>query len=147
MVLAARTAGQLADEILDLQRAVRCIALTGPRGDDMGVAHQFVLRLVGEGETRASRLAQRIGVGAPVLSRHITNLEDRGYLVRKRDSHDGRVQLLAITTAGVERLRKIDRQLATTLEEHLYDWSEQEASNTARTLQKLTEALKKEVRS
>lgn len=147
MVLTAETAGELADEILDLQRAVRCIALTSPRGEEMGLAPQLVLRLIGEGEARASRVAQRIGVGAAVLSRHITDLEERGYLVRKRDSHDGRVQLLAITTRGVDRLRKIDLQRAAALQEHLCDWSEQDASNTAKTLQKLTDALKKAARS
>jgi DNA-binding MarR family transcriptional regulator len=147
MVLAARTARELADEILDLQRAVRCIALASPRREGMGVAPQFVLGLIGEGESRASRLAQRLGVGAAVLSRHITDLEERGYLVRKRDSHDGRVQLLAITTTGVDRLREIDEQRAAVFQEHLCDWSEQEASNTAKTVQKLTEALKKAARS
>ncbi|WP_056393882.1 beta-glucosidase family protein [Arthrobacter sp. Soil761] len=46
MALAPETAANLVQEIFELQRAVRCTAASASRGDGMGTALQFVLRLV-----------------------------------------------------------------------------------------------------
>ena len=50
---------------------------------------QGVMRFIGEGETRATHLATRLGVSAPVLSRHIADLEELGLVVRRPDPADG----------------------------------------------------------
>ena len=78
------------------------------------MALQGVLRFVGEGESRATALAERLGVSAPVLSRHIAELEEQGYVVRRPDPEDGRAQLIALSAAGVEKLRAIEDQRAAT---------------------------------
>lgn len=147
MAVRPDTAADLVYQIFDLQRAVRCIATANVRGQDTGVALQGVLRFVGEGEARATRLAERLGVSAPVLSRHIAELEEQGYVVRRQDPNDGRAQLVALTPSGLDKLRRIEEQRTAVLQDYLRDWSEEDAGNTARTLHKLTESLKNSARA
>ena len=116
MAVAPDTAADLVYRIFDLQRAVRCVAAASFRGQDTGVALQGVLRFVGEGETRATQLAERLGVSAPVLSRHIADLEEQGYVIRRQDPDDGRAQLVALSPAGAEKLRRIEEHRTATLQ-------------------------------
>jgi DNA-binding MarR family transcriptional regulator len=147
MAVAPDTAADLVYQIFDLQRAVRCIATASIRGQDTGVALQGVLRFVGEGESRAASLAERLGVSAPVLSRHIGDLEEHGFVVRRQDPDDGRAQLVALTPLGAEKLRHIEEQRTAVLQNYLRDWSEEDAGTTAKTLHKLTESLKTAARA
>jgi DNA-binding MarR family transcriptional regulator len=147
MAVAPDTAADLVYQVFDLQRAVRCIATASVRGQDTGVALQGVLRFVGEGESRAASLAERLGVSAPVLSRHIGDLEEHGLVVRRQDPDDGRAQLVALTPLGADKLRHIEEQRTASLQHYLRDWSEEDAGNTAKTLHKLTESLKTAARA
>jgi DNA-binding MarR family transcriptional regulator len=111
------------------------------------VALQGVLRFVGEGESRATHLAERLGVSAPVLSRHIADLEEHGYVVRRPDPEDGRAQLIALSAAGTEKLRVIEDQRTATIQDLLQDWSQDDVELTARTLEKLAESLRTSARA
>jgi hypothetical protein len=75
MAVELKTAKELVRRIIDLQRAMRCIAVSGSQGTETGLGLQGVLLLIGEGEFRASHLAARMGVGAPALSRYIGELD------------------------------------------------------------------------
>jgi DNA-binding MarR family transcriptional regulator len=141
MAVAPNTAADLVYQIFDLQRAVRCVAAASLRGQETGVALQGVLRFVGEGETRATRLAERLGVSAPVLSRHIADLEDQGYVIRRQDPDDGRAQLVALTSKGAEELRHFEEQRTSALQDYLREWSQEDAEEAAKTLRKLTDSL------
>jgi DNA-binding MarR family transcriptional regulator len=141
MAVAPNTAADLVYQIFDLQRAVRCVAAASLRGQETGVALQGVLRFVGEGETRATRLAERLGVSAPVLSRHIADLEDQGYVIRRQDPDDGRAQLVALTSKGADKLRHFEEQRTSALQDYLREWSQEDAEEAAKTLRKLTDSL------
>jgi DNA-binding MarR family transcriptional regulator len=141
------TAANLVYQIFDLQRAVRCVAAINLRGQDTGLALQGVLRFVGEGESRATHLAERLGVSAPVLSRHIAELEEHGYVIRRPDPQDGRAQLIALSVSGIEKLRSIEDHRATALQGLLQDWTEDDAEGTAQTLKKLAESLRTAARA
>ena len=147
MSVESNAAAKLVYQIFDLQRAVRCISTANVRGQETGVALQGVLRFVGEGEARATRLAERLGVSAPVLSRHIADLEEHGLVVRRQDPDDGRAQLVALTPLGAEKLRHIEEQRTAVLQDYLRDWSEEDAGDTAKSLRRLTESLKKSARA
>jgi DNA-binding MarR family transcriptional regulator len=147
MSVAPDTASELVHQIFDLQRAVRCVAAVSLRGQEPGPALQGVLRFVAEGETRATRLAERLGVSAPVLSRHIAELEEQGYVTRRQDPDDGRAQLVALTTEGADKLRHIEGQRSAALQDYLREWSQEDAEDTAKTLRKLTESLKHSARA
>ena len=147
MAVAPDTAADLVYRIFDLQRMVRCVAAASFRGQDTGVALQGVLRYVGEGESRATHLAERLGVSAPVLSRHIADLEEQGYVIRRQDPDDGRAELVALSPAGAEKLRRIEEHRAVTLQGYLSDWSQEDAEDTARILARLSESLKQSARA
>lgn len=142
MTVTTSTLAALVYEMFDLQRAVRCIAVSAAHGEETGLAVQYVLRLVGEGESRATRLAERPGIGAPVLSRHIAELEEQDFVIRTKDpDDDGRAQILALTPAGAERLRRIEELRITILQERLRGWNEEDAGNTAKILHTLTKSV------
>ncbi|WP_255770880.1 MarR family winged helix-turn-helix transcriptional regulator [Pseudarthrobacter sulfonivorans] len=147
MAVAPDTAADLVYRIFDLQRVVRCVAAASFRGQETGVALQGVLRFVGEGESRATHLAERLGVSAPVLSRHIADLEEQGYVIRRQDPNDGRAQLVALSPAGVEKLGQIEEHRTETLQQYLSDWSQEDAEDTARILTRLSESLKQSARA
>jgi DNA-binding MarR family transcriptional regulator len=143
----SNAAAKLVYQIFDLQRAVRCVAAANLRGQDTGVALQGVLRFVGEGESRATHLAERLGVSAPVLSRHIAELEEQGYVVRRPDPEDGRAQLIALSAAGADKLRLIEDHRTATIQNLLQDWSQDDVELTARTLKKLAGSLRTSARA
>jgi DNA-binding MarR family transcriptional regulator len=147
MSVAPSTAAKLVYQIFDLQRAVRCVAAINTRGQETGVALQGVLRFVGEGESRATHLAERLGVSAPVLSRHIAELEEQGFVVRRPDPEDGRAQLVALSPSGAEKLRSIEEHRTAALQGLLADWTEDDAEETARTLKKLAGSLRTTARA
>lgn len=146
MALAPGTAANLVYAIFDLQRAVRCAAASSLR-EGTSAALYFVLRLVAEGECRATRLAERLGVGAPVLSRQIAELEEQGLVIRSRDPNDARAQVIALTQLGTDKLRRMEGQRSAVFEKYLQDWSEDDAVKAAETLQQLTESLKKSAKA
>lgn len=147
MSVASNTAAMLVYRIFDLHRVVRCVAAINTRGQEAGVALQGVLRFVGEGESRATHLAERLGVSAPVLSRHITELEEQGYVIRRPDPQDGRAQLIALSPLGVAKLRSIEDQRIVTLQGLLQAWTEEDAEDAARTLNRLAESLRTSARA
>jgi DNA-binding MarR family transcriptional regulator len=142
MALAPDTAASLVYEIFALQRVVRCAAASSLR-EETSAARSFVLRLVAEGECRATRLAERLGVGAPVLSRQIAELEEQGLVVRSKDPDDARAQVIALTPLGTDKLRRMEGQRSAVFQKYLQNWSEEDATKAAKTLQQLTESLRK----
>lgn len=110
---------------------------------ELGVAQTGVLRFVGDaGESRASDIAAKLGVGASALSRQVSDLTDLGMLVRRPDPADGRAHLISLSANGEEFLANIERRRTQTLQEILSGWSEDEACAAARSVENLTAALR-----
>ncbi|MFE4198056.1 MarR family winged helix-turn-helix transcriptional regulator [Paenarthrobacter sp. NPDC056912] len=148
MSVGSATATDLVHQIFDLQRTLRCVVTAHlARVPDVGMALQGVMRFIGEGDARATQLAARLGVSAPVLSRHIAELEELGFVVRRPDPADGRAQILALTEAGAAKLRDVEEQRSVRLRDYLGDWSEDDALEASQVLQKLTESLKDSIRA
>jgi DNA-binding MarR family transcriptional regulator len=150
MAVAPTTATDLIHKIFDLQRVLRCITVAQvPRGGagGVGLALQGVLRMIGEGEARATNFVERLGVSAPVLSRHIAELEDLGLVARRPDPDDGRAQLVALTEAGAAALQAFEDERTARLQEYLADWSEEDALEASEMLKKLAGSLKDSFRA
>lgn len=60
-----------------------------------------IIEEVGIGEPRkSSEIAKRLGVTAGTLTINLNNLEKKGYVIRKRSSHDKRVVYILLTDRG-----------------------------------------------
>src|ERR1700730_17613361 len=68
----------------------------------------IVLRLASEApgglELSQRQLAERMGVEAPTMVRHLDRLEKEGLIERRRDARDRRVTRITVTSAGGRRL-------------------------------------------
>ena len=148
MAVASSTATELVHQIFDLQRVLRCIVTTSLAKDpDVGFALQGVMRFIGEGESRATKLATRLGVSPPVLSRHIAELEELGFVVRRPDPADGRAQLVALSEKGMAKVQDFEEQRSLNLRSYLEEWSEDDALEAGEVLAKLTASLNHSVRA
>jgi len=150
MAVAPTTATDLVHQIFGLQRVLRCIStahLSRAGSGGVGLALQGVLRMIGEEEARATKFAAQLGVTAPVLSRHIAELEDLGWVARRPDPDDGRAQLVALTEAGAAALQAFEDERSARLQEYLADWSEDDALEASLILRKLAGSLKDSIRA
>jgi MarR family transcriptional regulator for hemolysin len=91
----------------------------------------IVLRLADEApgglELSQRQLAERMGVEAPTMVRHLDRLEKEGLIQRRRDPRDRRVTRITVTPAGsrqLEVLRKVadamDREILNLLGPETY---------------------------
>jgi DNA-binding MarR family transcriptional regulator len=99
----------MVDTVLSATRALVAMAI---RTLDAGpvrvtVTQQRVLALIEEGDFSVSTLADRLGVDQSNASRHCTQLEKLGLVVRRRASHDGRSVDLRVTSKGTEQVRRV----------------------------------------
>src|SRR5688500_17905747 len=64
-----------------------------------------VLKVLGTcGAMRLSALAEALELDASTVSRHVKQLEDRGFLGRTSDPEDGRASRIEVTAAGRDAL-------------------------------------------
>lgn len=143
MPVAQHTAAELVYCIFELQRTLRCTTTASAQAADLGVALEGVLRIVAGGEPlRASDIAARLGVGASALSRQVAELEEHNFIVREPDPADGRAHLVSASESGRAYLAEIEHRRASTVQQFLAGWSEEEAANTAHTVQHLSATLR-----
>lgn len=93
------------------------------------------------GPARISDVAAELEVSLSVASRRIQVLQDAGLVERVGDPDDGRCSLIAISTAGVAKLRAAHHRIVETLASSLSDWSADEVAGLAEGLVRLRIAL------
>ncbi|NJP99155.1 MarR family winged helix-turn-helix transcriptional regulator [Streptomyces zingiberis] len=89
------------------------------------------------GELRMSELADLLGVGISVASRHVAHAAERGWVVRAPDPLDGRSQLLSLSPAGGELLREVSAHCGRLLAEALHDWPDEDLDRLGELLDRL----------
>lgn len=136
------TARELIHRVFDLQRVVRCLSTSELKHGELGVASQGVLRVIGEHGGRAVDLAGKLGVSAPVLSRHLAELEGLELVARHRDPEDRRAQLVGLTDRGRTVLEEIEEHRISRLQGYLADWDEERATAAVAAIGQLSEALR-----
>ena len=141
MPVEPQTARALIHTVFDLQRTLRCLAHEH-RSHDVGTAEAGVLRMISEFGGRAVDIAEKLSVSAPVLSRHIADLQDRGLVARRRDPEDRRAQLLELTESGRAKLAEVEEARTALLLGLLAGWEETEATACMDSMQRLTDTLR-----
>jgi DNA-binding MarR family transcriptional regulator len=71
---------------------------------DVRVSHGYVFQGLVAGDTTITQLAGRLGVSAQAVSKTVIELEQAGYLHRRRDTDDGRARKIEITRRGQSML-------------------------------------------
>ncbi|MGH8980091.1 MAG: MarR family winged helix-turn-helix transcriptional regulator [Acidimicrobiales bacterium] len=84
---------------------------------DLGMAQYRVLCAIAAGDERASRVAERFGLGKPTVSAAVDSLCRQGLLSRKSSEGDHRATDLAITAAGASRLADAEIAMVAVLDE------------------------------
>lgn len=147
MTLQEETSAALEGRIAALQRVLRRLAVASVRPDRPGVALQAVMRMIAEaGECRARDLCSNLGVGAPVLSRHIADLEEQHLVIRRPHPEDRRSQLIALTEAGIAELQEAEERRSALLRRALDSWSETDAMDASTVIDRLSHTLNTHLR-
>jgi DNA-binding MarR family transcriptional regulator len=138
--MAARAARRSYEE---LARHLSCI---GPvrremaRGlpQDCPPASAAVLTLLHKyGEMRMGRLSELLAIDMSVTSRHVSHIEERGWVERYPDPHDGRSRLLRLTGEGRRQLDTLAEATTETLETFLHDWTDEDIAQLNDMLERL----------
>ena len=134
---------ELVESLTALKRTLRCVEHLGEGKQSVGFAGLGVLAYVQRNQpTRATDIAQWIGIGPAALSRQVVELEGSGLLVRSPSPTDARAQLISLTPKGAEELERAYDRRATVLAGLLKDWDEAEISAAAATLNHIQEVLR-----
>ena len=134
---------ELVESLTALKRTLRCVEHLDEGNQSVGFAALGVLAYIQRHQpTRATDIAQWIGIGPAALSRQVVELESSGLLVRTPSPTDARAQLISLTPQGTEKLQEAFDRRATVLAGLLTGWDEAEISAAAATLNHIQEVLR-----
>lgn len=134
---------ELVESLTALKRTLRCVEHLGEGKQSVGFAALGVLAYIQRQQpTRATDIAQWIGIGPAALSRQVVELEGAGLLVRTPSPTDARAQLISLTPRGAEEIEKAVQRRATVLAGLLKDWDEAEISAAATTVNHIQQVLR-----
>jgi DNA-binding MarR family transcriptional regulator len=97
--------------------------------------------LAKHGPLRASQLATALRLDMSVVSRHVSELVNAGYVERHVDESDRRAALLSLTPAGQAALDSALDRLDEHFRERFTDWDDADLLHLADSLQRLREEL------
>lgn len=101
-----------------------------------------ILKTLGTcGATRLTALAAQLELDASTVSRHIKQLEDRGYVARTSDPDDGRASQVAVTDAGRGALLQHVERRKHIITAALEGWSDDDREVLRSTLDRLNREL------
>ena len=134
---------ELVEGLVGLRRLLRHVDHLGESGESLGFAALGVLAYIQRHQpTRATDIAQWIGIGPAALSRQVADLEESGLLVRRHSPTDARVQLISITPRGTAEIEQAYARRAGMLAGLLRDWDESEILAAAATVNKIQDVLR-----
>ncbi|MFC5719707.1 MarR family winged helix-turn-helix transcriptional regulator [Streptomyces gamaensis] len=89
---------------------------------------------------RATDLAAHYMLDKSTVSRQVAALERLGYVERRVDPDDHRVQVLHLTPGGVEMLAQVSASRRSSFQERLADWDETDLARFAEYLRRYNSA-------
>lgn len=110
-------------------------------GVDLDPPGFSLLGLLGEGPTRLTQLACRVGLDPSTISRKLQELERSGLVTREADQEDRRAAMLRLSPEGQDVAARLQRARLESLSEVLADWSERDRRELARLLARFAHSL------
>jgi DNA-binding MarR family transcriptional regulator len=102
-----------------------------------GYQSRLLASLADEGAASQAQLSRRTGIDPSDVVAAVNELETRRFVVRRRDPHDARRNVVTLTAAGRAELGRLDRVVAEIQERFLEPLSETERRQLLRILDKL----------
>lgn len=111
-------------------------------GEQVSMAQGHILfEIRRAGSPSMQQVAEELGLDITTFSRQAKSLEAKGLIVRRVSPDDRRVNLLGLTSAGVEVLVRIDRYMADRIERVLSSMTLFERETVVNSLALLNRAL------
>lgn len=104
-------------------------------------ATAVLIRLAKLGPTRVSDLATELHLDQSTVSRHLTNLDEAGLIVRTTDPTDRRAQLAGLSPPGWRQVHDAIAARVQVMEQALDDWSDADRLALADLLTRFTQRL------
>ena len=102
----------------------------------------IIEQLEGRGmKVKVSDISDRLHLPRPGVTRTVKEMEDKGFLKKTTSDADGRITYLSITEAGKKLSQTHNEQFFSKLAPLLADISEEEASCTVHTIEKLYQVM------
>ena len=92
-------------------------------------------------KVKVSDISDRLQLPRPGVTRTVKEMEDKGFLKKTTSDADGRITYLSITEAGKKLSQTYNDQFFSKLAPLLADISEEEASCTVQTIEKLYQVM------
>lgn len=93
------------------------------------------------GACRPGFVADRLNVGASVVSRQLVSLCADGLVVRRKDPDDGRAELITLSPEGEARLVALRTAYVQALREQFTDWDADRAADAAALLHDISDHI------
>lgn len=90
------------------------------------------------GDCRPGFIADRLNVGASVISRQLVSLVAEGLVIRRKDPQDGRAELISLSPGGRERLTTLRAAYVRGMREQFTDWDAAKAHEAAALLDEIS---------
>ncbi|KRE43615.1 MarR family winged helix-turn-helix transcriptional regulator [Knoellia sp. Soil729] len=97
--------------------------------------------LADHGQCRPGFIADRLNVGASVISRQLVSLVADGMVVRDKDPQDGRAEQISLAPEGRLRLHALRAAYIRGLREQFTDWDETKARDAAALLHEISDHI------
>lgn len=104
-----------------------------------------ILAIAEDGSATPGKIAQRLGVRAPTITRTISRLEAQGFVHRKSVDDDGRLTLVSLTASGEESVDHINASLVDCSERAVEGLSEKDIRTLIKLLKVVDQNLQEEV--
>jgi MarR family transcriptional regulator, lower aerobic nicotinate degradation pathway regulator len=98
---------------------------------------RVLIALADDGPLSQADLGRRLGIDRSDMAAVVSELENRGHLSRRRDEHDRRRNVVALTPAGNEALARMDTAVESAQARLLEPLGEAERAELARLLARL----------
>ncbi|MGD0373504.1 MAG: MarR family transcriptional regulator [Streptosporangiaceae bacterium] len=134
---------------LELMRLVRHLETFGRRGSlyvRVDRAGYLAMRMLeGIGPVTTNALARALQLDASTVTRQVAALQCQGFVQRRANPADGRSSTIALTQAGRQSMREVERERRRQIEALVSDWDEAEQIDLGLALTRLNASLAESV--